>query len=77
MAKVYKATLYVTDYNEEYQDGEHLKLGLQEHLDDLWVGVDHLEIQESNEFEWDDELAINKVDASKEDYEVYFKGISK
>lgn len=72
MAKVYKVSLYITDYNDEYRDGEHLKSNLKEHIDDLWVGVNHLKIQESYEFEFDDELPINKINASEEDFEAYF-----
>lgn len=73
MAKIYKLSFYITDYNEEYEDREHLKYNLIDHIDHLGVGTDHLEIQESEEFEWDDDLIINKIDSGKEDFEVYFK----
>lgn len=31
-------------------------------------------VQSSEEFEWDDDLAINKTNATPEDHEVYLKG---
>jgi len=73
MAKIYKVSLYLTDYNDEYHDKEHMEVYLNEHIKKLWVGVSCLEAQESIEFEFDDELTINKVSATKEDYEVFFK----
>ncbi len=72
MAKVYKVALYIIDYDEMYQDRKHLQSGLKEQLGNLWVGVDHLEIEESEEFEWDDDLVINKTNAKKEEFEAYF-----
>jgi len=69
LAKIYKVSAYLIDYNDEYYD----KFELSEKLEDLCVGLDCLEIQESENFEWDDELLINKIDAEKEDFEVYFK----
>ena len=73
MAKIYKVSLYLTDYNDEYSDKEHMESDLKENLENLWVGVDCLEAQESIEFEFDDELTINKVNATKEDFEVFFR----
>lgn len=73
MAKIYKVSLYITDYNEEYKDGEHLKSELTDCIyDELWAGVDQFEVEESEKFEWDDDLAINKINAKKEDFEAYF-----
>lgn len=73
MAKIYRVSLYLTDYNDEYYDKEHMEEYLREHIGKLWVGVNCLEAQESIEFEFDDELTINKVSATKEDFEVFFR----
>lgn len=73
MAKVYKVSLYITDHDNEYRDKEHLQANLKECLYDLWIGIDHLEIKESKEFEWNDDLVINKTNASKEDFEIYLQ----
>ena len=75
MAKVYKVSLYITDANDDYTGREkYLKDDLEEQVEKLWVQTNHLKIVESEEFEWDDDLAINSTDAAVEDYEVYFKG---
>lgn len=69
MAKVFKVSMYVTDYNDFYQDGEHLENDLE-----LYDGsINCVEIEESEEFEWKDEIKINYLDATKEDFEAYFK----
>lgn len=73
MAKIYKAQIYLTDYNDEIQDLEDLKEDLKDLGDYLWIGVDIGEIKESKEFEWDDDLKINSTDATIADFEEYFK----
>lgn len=71
MAKVYKVEMYVVDANEEFGDVDHIKPYLEDWH--RWVMTDVTGIQESDEFEWEDDLKINKVNASVEDYEEYFK----
>jgi hypothetical protein len=73
MAKVYKVSFYITDYNDEYRDRKHLLPNLRAHLDELDTGIDFIELEESRAFEWDDELTINSTLAEKKDYEEYFK----
>lgn len=74
MAKIYKVSVFITDYNDDYQNVDHFQSELQERLEEtLWAGVDHLEVQESDEFEWDDDLEVNKTTATKEAFEEYFK----
>lgn len=74
MARVYKVSFYLTDYNEEFHnDVDLLKMKIQETVEGMWIGVSHLKLNESEKFEWDDELKINMIDSTEEDFEKYFK----
>ena len=68
MAKVFKVSMYITDSSGMYQDKVYLENELQ--FDD--ASTDFVEIEESEEFEWEDELKINYSNATKEDFEAYF-----
>lgn len=72
MAKVYVVLSYITDYNDQFDDTEELK-SLLEYSLDMGAGVHVSHIEESNEFEWNDDLPINQNKATTEDYEKYFK----
>lgn len=74
MAKVYKATIYITDYNDDIADLDYLKQKLEDTGLGAWMSVKVAEAKESEEFEWDDELLINKRDAEADDFEAYLKG---
>lgn len=71
MAKVYKVEMYITDVNEEFHNTYHIRPYIEDWH--RWVATKVANIQESVEFEWEDDLKINKVDASIEDFEEYFK----
>ncbi|MFS0905676.1 hypothetical protein AB3N02_21770 [Priestia aryabhattai] len=73
MAKVYRVTMFVSDANGDMQDAENLKEQLEQVADRLDVFFDHIEVEESEEFEWDDDLKINKTNATVEDFEEYFE----
>lgn len=73
MAKVFKAVIYITDYNDQLQNKEHFTDELLRVLDRLDTGVHIAEANESGYFEWDDDLLINKRDAETEDFEVYLE----
>jgi hypothetical protein len=79
MAKVYKAEIYISDYNGEIyisDNGEindDIKNFLESLLENRWVGIKVSDIKESEEFEWHDDLVINKTKATTEDFEKYFK----
>lgn len=75
MAKVFKVEMYVVDANGEYGDSDELKQELSD-LDDKIFGSPMLrvaKIEESKEFEWDDNLKINKTKAMNRDFEQYLK----
>lgn len=73
MAKVTKLEVYIVDYADEYQDAEHFIGELKELIrDQMWVQVSIGEIKESEVFEWNDDLKINRTDSTIEDLEAYF-----
>lgn len=73
MARVYKVSFYVADYNDHYGAGEMFKENLEVQLEHMDVLAKHVEVEESEEFEWEDDLAINKTKATKKDFQEYFK----
>lgn len=75
MAKVYKVEIYLTNYGENIDSMGDLKLNLKDALEDRFDSILHVsKIQESEEFEWHDDLKINNVSATTEDYEKYIRG---
>ncbi|MEC0764484.1 hypothetical protein P8898_19370 [Bacillus haynesii] len=43
-------------------------------IENKWTIVHVADVKESNEFEWDDDLKINHIEATTDDYEEYLKG---
>lgn len=70
MAKVHKVELYLIDANSMYGNTEQL---LDYLLDRTDINYRVKSQQESEEFEWEDDIAINYGDATIDDYEEYFK----
>lgn len=69
MAKVYKVSMYITD-TDECSDIENLiEHGLNRY--DLYPSF--MDVKSSEEFEWDDDLEINNVECTKNDFEKYFQ----
>lgn len=68
MAKVHKVTMFVPDIEGDSDIEDLIVCGL--HMYDLYPQF--IKIDSSEEFEWDDDLAINKNDGTKEDFEAYF-----
>lgn len=69
MANIHKLGLYIVDANGNYMDVEEI-INIIESNTDCECKVAY---SDSKQFEWDDELKINYVDADAEDYEEYFK----
>ena len=69
MAKIYKATIYVVDIDESYDF-------MSEIIDDMNLS-DGYSVKLSNysekEFEWSDDVVVNRIDATVEQYEEFFK----
>jgi hypothetical protein len=74
MARIVKAEIYITDYEGDYEDADHI-LGELKSLvsNELWVDVKVGKVKESKEFEWKDDLKINQTDSTIEDLEEYLK----
>lgn len=68
MAKVHKVTMFVTDIDGDSDIEDLIGCGLR--MYDLYP--EFINVDTSEEFEWDDDLAINKNDSTKEDFEKYF-----
>lgn len=73
MAKVHKVVLYISDYNDRYQDEDDVKLAIEHFSDSEGVGIHIAEQKESEYFEFDDDLAVNKIKATTEDFEKYIE----
>lgn len=75
MAKVYKATVYYVDANDQIENKEAFKGELSHLFERGYMGRADLIVgeAESNEFEWHDDIDLNKVMATKETYEKYFQ----
>jgi hypothetical protein len=73
MAKVFKILAYFTDANGDYQDQEHFESQLLNMIDRTDLGIYIAEAYESEEFEWHDEVNINYLNATEEDFEEYFE----
>jgi hypothetical protein len=72
MAKIYKATIYLTDANDNIEF-EDVISSLDYLGSKLGVGVEVVNLKESEEFEWEDSLKINRLDSTVDDFEEYFK----
>lgn len=76
MAKVYKVEMYIVDANGDYDylDNEDMVEEIEHQVDvrmDVMTRV--TSVESSEEFEWDDDLAVNKTNATIEDYEAQLK----
>ena len=73
MAKIYRAEVYIIDYDNEFEDAyetsNEIKRILERNSDCL---IDVVDIQGSKEFYWHDELKVNRTYTTKEDYDYYF-----
>ncbi len=75
MARVYKATVYYVDANEQLDDKQDFIRELETSLERGYLyGIDTIvDADESSDFEWHDDIDLNKTGATKETYEKYFK----
>ena len=74
MAKLYKVELYLCDVNDEFYD----KDDVLEYLNSLLEMDDYfltriINVKESKEFEWYDNIDINYSDCNIEKFEKYFE----
>lgn len=69
MAKIHKVTLYLIDHDETNK--ESIEIALERMADRVDMGLYIAKQSESDPFEWDDGLAINKLTRNINDFEVY------
>ncbi|WQZ49544.1 hypothetical protein Z3_228 [Bacillus phage Z3] len=76
MAKVHKVTMYIVDANGDYDwhnNGDMVN-EVEHHIDERMDVMSRvISVESSEEFEWDDDLAVNKTNATIEDYEAQLK----
>lgn len=75
MAQLYKMTLYVCDLEENLSLNKIKRLIGDEALDGVAVScVTHFaDEQIGPHVEWDDDIDLNKIDSTKEQWERYFR----
>ena len=75
MAKVYKLTFYAVDPNDYYDNALHLynQLTIRESKSGLFFRAGRDELLTSKDFDWSASHPLNKIYASKEDFEQYFQ----
>lgn len=76
MPTIRKMTVYVIDYNADYEEREEMiSEDIEEAIKDLNLMVHVGEVEESERFIWrpGEDLAIGRRDATDEDFEKYFK----
>lgn len=71
MAKIHKMTIYFVDPNDQY-DANEIETIIE---NDDYLPSAKVVKAETKEFEWDDDLAINKLSASTEDFDEFFDNI--
>ena len=75
MANVYKLTFYAVDPNDYYDNALHLynQLTIRESKSGLFFRAGRDELLTSKDFDWSASHPLNKIYASKEDFEKYFQ----
>lgn len=66
MAIIHKISFYIADVNDEWSSSD-IDCVLSNKFN-----AEFVKVESSDEFEWDDDLEINKVDNTKEDFDKYF-----
>lgn len=72
MAKLFKVTTYVTDYNDEFQTADRLEDCLI-YCTQRDLNLEHMRIETADIGEWDDDHPLNYIDCPKAEFEKYFK----
>ena len=69
MATLHKLELYVIDFDDNWDNMQSLLENTADRIDLSYKVASH---EQSKEFEWEDDLKINKCGCTIEDYEEYF-----
>lgn len=70
MSKLHKLEMYIVDANGMFNSIDDILNYLDFKISDLSFVLSK---SKTSEFEWNDDLKINKVDCTIQDYEEYFK----
>ena len=70
MSRIYKATIYCADVNDEFNGVEQFLSEIERKMD---ISMQSYDVKQSEDFEWEDDLDINQRDCTREDYDVYLK----
>lgn len=73
MAKVYKVTAFYVNRDGNHETPEDLINTIERDADNADLSLHIVEVKESEEFEWDDDIDINYTDATTDVYEKYIK----
>lgn len=76
MARVFKLEMYIVDAEDTFRNWtpSQVAMEIKSVVDyENWTMSEVSSIQTSKEFEWDDNLDINRTIATLDDYEAYFK----
>lgn len=75
MTKIYKATLYLVDVNEQIHSKEDFIKNVEFDFERSYIDgrFELFEASESDEFQWEEDSNINKTNVSIQDFEEYFK----
>jgi hypothetical protein len=72
MAKLFKISAYIVDYNDEFETSSDLKDYL------IWrtqnhITLNHISIQTADIGEWDDDHPLNRCACPKSEHDKYFE----
>ena len=70
MAKIHKVEMYLVDINEDF---ETLHDALNYMTNGKYSPLLHLVTSESKEFEWDDDVIVNRCNCTNEQYNQFFE----
>lgn len=70
MAKLFKLTAYVVDYNDEFSQRELIDILEYGPYD---IHLRQMEVDGADLGEWDDDHPLNYIDCPEAEYEKYFK----
>ena len=70
MAKIHKVEMYLVDIHEDF---ETLNDALIYMTNRKYSPLYHLVTSESKEFEWDDDVVINRCNCTNEQYNKFFE----
>lgn len=72
MAKIHKVELYLLDVNEDFNNVDDV---IEYMSNTKYAPGVHVISSESKEFEWDDDVIINRCNCSTEQYNNFFEEI--